>query len=430
MEKEKKILIKNGLVVDVEEKKNPEIKDILIEGKVIKKIGKNIEDNEADVIDAKGNIIMPGFINTHSHIAMTFFRGYAEGYNLMDWLNKKIWPVEDKLTKEDVYNSSKLGILEMIKTGTTTFLDMYFLVDGTIDAINEVGIRACLSRCIMNTESDDDIRIKETYDLLKRFGDGQNELITLMVGPHSEYVCDIPTLKRCVKIAKENNIGLHIHLSETQDEIKTIREKYNKTPVELLEDVGAFSVPLVLAHGVWVNESDIKLLQRIKGGISHNPVSNAKLGSGIAPIKKYIENNITVGIGTDGDCSTSSLDMFLEMKLTGYFQKATLLDSTALDAFEILQMATINGAKILNMENKTGSIKEGKLADLIIIDGKSLNINPINDIYTSLVYSANGNDVLTTIVNGRVIMKDRKFECVNEEEVLEKCGEVASKLLK
>lgn len=430
MKKEKKILIKNGLVVNVEEKKKSEIKDILIEGKVIKKIEKNIEDNEADVIDAKGNIIMPGFINTHSHIAMTFFRGYAEGYNLMDWLNKKIWPVEDKLTKEDVYNSSKLGILEMIKTGTTTFLDMYFLVDGTIDAINEVGIRACLSRCIMNTESDDDIRIKETYDLLKRFGDGQNELITLMVGPHSEYVCDIPTLKRCVKIAKENNIGLHIHLSETQDEIKTIREKYNKTPVELLEDVGAFSVPLVLAHGVWVNESDIKLLQRIKGGISHNPVSNAKLGSGIAPIKKYTENNITVGIGTDGDCSTSSLDMFLEMKLTGYFQKATLLDSTALDAFEILQMATINGAKLLNMENKTGSIKEGKLADLIIIDGKSLNINPINDIYTSLVYSANGNDVLTTIVNGRVIMKDRKFECVNEEEVLEKCGEVASKLLK
>lgn len=430
MKKEKKILIKNGLVVDVEEKKKSEIKDILIEGKVIKKIEKNIEDNEADVIDAKGNIIMPGFINTHSHIAMTFFRGYAEGYNLMDWLNKKIWPVEDKLTKEDVYNSSKLGILEMIKTGTTTFLDMYFLVDGTIDAINEVGIRACLSRCIMNTESDDDIRIKETYDLLKRFGDGQNELITLMVGPHSEYVCDIPTLKRCVKIAKENNIGLHIHLSETQDEIKTIREKYNKTPVELLEDVGAFSVPLVLAHGVWVNESDIKLLQRIKGGISHNPVSNAKLGSGIAPIKKYTENNITVGIGTDGDCSTSSLDMFLEMKLTGYFQKATLLDSTALDAFEILQMATINGAKLLNMENKTGSIKEGKLADLIIIDGKSLNINPINDIYTSLVYSANGNDVLTTIVNGRVIMKDRKFECVNEEEALEKCRKVAGKLLK
>ena len=163
MEKEKKILIKNGLVVDVEEKKKSEIKDILIEGKVIKKIEKNIEDNEADVIDAKGNIIMPGFINTHSHIAMTFFRGYAEGYNLMDWLNKKIWPVEDKLTKEDVYNSSKLGILEMIKTGTTTFLDMYFLVDGTIDAINEVGIRACLSRCIMNTKSDDDIRKRMTF---------------------------------------------------------------------------------------------------------------------------------------------------------------------------------------------------------------------------------------------------------------------------
>lgn len=424
-----KILIKNGLVVDVENKENTSVKDILIENDTIIKIDNDIEEIDCKIIDAKGNIVLPGLINTHNHVAMNFFRGYAEGLNLMDWLNKKIWPVEDKLSCQDVYYSSRAGILEMIKSGTTTFLDMYFLVDGTIDAINEAGIRACISRCIMNTENEEDIRIKETYELIKKYNKEQNELITLMVGPHSPYVCDDETLKRCVKIAKENDIGIHIHVAETQDEINIIKNKYNMTPFELLKKCGVFEVPVVIAHGVWANDSDIEILKQIKGGISHNPVSNCKLGSGIAPIQKYLRNNITVALGTDGACSTSSLDMFLEMKIANYLQKVNTLDSTALDAFETLQMATINGAKVLNMEDKIGSIKTGKKADIIILDGKNISLNPLNDIYANIVYSVNGNDVITSIINGKVVMEDRKILTLDEQDVIIKCNDIAKKLL-
>ena len=317
----------------------------------------------------------------------------------------------------------------MIKSGTTTFLDMYFLVDGTIKAVNESGIRACISRCIMNTLNDDDVRIKETKELIKKYGKNQNELITLMVGPHSPYVCNEETLKRCVKIAKENNIGLHIHLSETKEESAIISEKYNMTPYELLEKVGAFDVPVVLAHCVYTKPKDLEILKKIKGGISHNPVSNAKLGSGIAPISYYMKNNINVALGTDGACSTNSLDMFLEMKMVNYIQKIINADSTLISAYETLQMATINGAKLLNMEDKIGSIKTGKKADIIILNGKNIHLNPINDVYSSIVYSANGADVIYTIINGKIIMKNRKLLTIDERKTLKECNLIAKKLL-
>lgn len=424
-----KILIKNGIVVDVENRENTGIMDVLIENDTIVEVKKGIEEKECKVIDATGNIILPGFINTHTHIAMNFFKGYAQGYNLMEWLNKKIWPVEDRLNEDDIYKSSLSGILEMIKTGTTTFLDMYFGVESTIKAIKQSKIRACISRCIMNTKDYNDIRIRETYDLIKKYGNDKEELLTFMVGPHSLYVCDKETLIRCVNIAKENNIGLHIHLAETQDEIKIIKDKYNMTPFELLKSVGAFDVPVVLAHCVYATDNDIEIIKGLNGGISHNPVSNSSLGSGIAPIYKYLKNNINVSLGTDGSSSTPSLDMFLEMKMANYLQKATMCDSTCIDAYTTLQMATINGAKTLGMQDKIGSIKVGKKADIIIIDGKSINLNPLNDIYSNLVYCASGCDVITSIINGNIIMQNRKILTFNEEETIKNCNLIAKKLL-
>lgn len=423
------ILIKNGLVVDVEKKENTKICDILIRDDKIVKIGTNIESKKAKIIDATKNIVLPGLINTHTHVAMNLFKGYAQGYNLMEWLNKKIWPVEDKLNEDDVYKSSLSGILEMIKTGTTTFLDMYFLVNGTIKAINESKIRACISRCIMDTKDENDQRILETYDLIKKYNNDKNSLITLMIGPHSPYVCGKDTLVRCVNIAKKYNIGLHIHLAETKDEIRIIKEKYNMTPFELLKDIGAFQVPLVLAHCVFANESDIEILKNLKGGISHNPVSNASLGSGIAPINKYLKNGVNVSIGTDGSSSTPSLDMFLEMKMANYMQKASNLDSTCIDAYTTLQMATINGAKTLGLEDEIGSIKVGKKADIIILDGSSIDFNPLNDVYSNIVYCANGCDVLTSIINGDIIMQDKKLITLDEEKIIKDCNLVAKKLL-
>ncbi len=432
-----KILIKNGIVIDVENKNNTGLKDILIENNYIKKIDKDIQvedikkenENDLKIIDASSNIVMPGYINTHSHIAMNFLKGYADGLNLMDWLNKKIWPIEDKLNSDDIYKSSKAGILEMIKTGTTTFLDMYFLVDATIKAAKESKIRTVISRCIMDTKDNEDIRIKETLELIHKYCN-KDDMINIMVGPHSPYVCSKDTLKRCVKIAKENNISMHIHLAETQDEIKIIKEKYNMTPFELLKEIGALEIPLVIAHGVWATDSDIKLLKNIKGGIAHNPVSNAKLASGIAPITKYIKEGINVSLGTDGNCSTNTLDMFLEMKLANYMQKVSTLDSTCIDAYTTIQLATINGAKVLNMEDKIGSIKEGKYADIIIIDGKSIRLNPLNDVYSNIVYSASGEDVLTTIINGEVVMEDRKLCVFDEKIAIDECNNISKKYCK
>lgn len=423
-----KILIKNAYLIDVINKQNSRLTDILIIDNLISKIEKNIKEETDKTIDANSNFVMPGLINTHNHSAMNILRGYADDLELMDWLNNKIWPIEDKLTAEDVYYGSLLACIEMIKSGTTMFNDMYFETESTIKAVQKTGIRAMLGRCIMGVENDEDSRVKEAVYLIEKYKN-LDEKITFNIAPHAPYTCNIKSLEICVKLAKKYNLPIHIHLAETKDEVKIIKEKYNKTPTEFLKQVGILDLPVILAHGVWVNDKDIEILKNIKGGIAHNPISNCKLASGIAPIEKYLKSNINVSLGTDGAASTNTLDMFEEMKVCNYLQKVNTLKSSIINAYTALQMATINGAKVLGLEKEIGSIEVGKKADLIILNSKPAKVNPINDIYSNIVYASNGNDVLTTIINGKIVMENRKINFIDENEVVQKCNEKIKKII-
>lgn len=411
-----KLLIKNGYILSNIDDCLKEV-DILIEDDKIIKIEKNITDKEARIVDANKNLIMPGFINCHTHSGMGIFRGYSDDISLNDWLTKKIWPIEDKLTGEQIYYSTLLSCIEMIKTGTTTFNDMYFLMDYTAKAVMDSGLRACLSRCVMSAEDNNDTRIKEAESLYKKYNNVENIIVNFSA--HALYTSNDIAVKECIKLCEKYDTTFHIHLDETKKEHDDIVKNYKATPTELLQKYGTFNTPLILAHCVWQEDSDIEILKKVKGGIVHCPISNCKLSSGIAPINKYLQNDICVCLGTDGLGSTNTLDMFEEMKLCAYLQKVNTYDPTSINAKQIFKMATVNGAKTLNLE-KVGVIDIGKKADIIIVDMKSEKTKPEFDIYSHLVYSLNGNDVLTTIVNGKVLMEDRKLTCIDEEKVYNK----------
>ncbi len=422
-----KILIKNATLLDmVKDEPNIRKTDILIEEKYIKSIDENIECEDAEIIDAKEMLVMPGFVNTHTHLAMSIFRGYKDDQKLMDWLENAIFPVEDKLRPEDIYWNSFLSCIELIKTGTTTCNDMYFGMDKTIKAVEESGLRGVMAWCITDTSIKDKIiRTREYHEKYNYEG----SKIKIYVSAHAPYSCSPETIQLCVDLAKELNTGIHIHLSETLQEDKIIRKRYGKTGTEYLNDLHVFDVPVVLAHGIYISDSDIEILRGIKGGISHNPISNCKLSSGICDVTKLRKNDINVGLGTDGIGSTTTLDMFEEMKTAAYLQKINTMEPTAIKAYDILKMATIEGARVLGLEDEIGTIEVGKKADIIFINTDKTHLYPENDLCTNLVYSANGADVDTVIIDGNLVMKNRKLININEKHVKKNVAKVVKRLL-
>ena len=420
------ILIKNAFVLDmVGESSQIKNEDVYIEENRIKYIGKNLSQSADYIIDGTGKILMPGLINTHTHLPMSIFKGYKDDKSLMDWLNNAIFPVEDKLQSDDFYYNSCLSILEMIKSGTTTCNDMYFGTERIIDAIEKMGIRANVSWCITDGSIND--KPEKTREYVKKYN-SEDYRIKVWVSLHAPYTCSPETVKLCVELAKELNTGIHVHLAETMDEEKTIKEKYGKTPTEYLNDLNVFDVKTILAHGIYLSDSDIDILKNKDTGIAHNPISNCKLASGICNITKLHENGLNVGIGTDGSGSTTTLDMFEEMKTAAYLQKIRSLNPTEIKAYDILKMATIEGAKVLGLENDIGTIEEGKKADIILIDINKPHLYPSNDIATNLVYSANGSDVETVIIDGKIVMQDRKVNCIDEKDLYEKIGQNLGRL--
>lgn len=411
-----------GDIADIKER------DILIEDNRIVKIEKNIDTVADKTIDCHRNLVMPGLVNTHNHLAMSIFRGYKDDKRLMDWLNNAIWPIEDKFISEDFYWNSYASCLEMIKTGTTTCNDMYFGMKDVVRAIEDSGIRAIVSWCI--TDNSINTKPEETIEYSKKFNQDINFKIKVFASAHAPYTCSPETIKLVVDLARKANTGIHIHLAETLDEENQIRERYGKTPTEYLFDLGVFDVPVVLAHGIYLSDSDIKIIKNIKGGISHNPISNCKLASGICDVKKLRKNGLKVGLGTDGIGSTTTLDLFEEMKLSAYLQKIKYMDAEAIKAYDILKMATIEGAHVLGLQNDIGTIEVGKKADIIILNSSDLRLSPINDIASTLVYSANGNDVLTTIVDGKVLMENRKILYSDENKIKQNLNTNARRLLK
>ncbi len=423
-----KTLIKNATLLDmVGNEPNIRKTDILIEENKIVKIEENIDETKAEIIDAKEKVVMPGFVNTHTHLAMSIFRGYKDDQKLMDWLENAIFPVEDKLRPDDIYWNSFLSCIELIKTGTTTFNDMYFRMDKTIEAVEESGLRGVIAWSITDTSIKD--KITRTREYHEKYNH-ENSRIKVYVSAHAPYSCSPDTIQLCVDLAKELDTGIHIHLSETLQEDKLIKKKYNKTGTEYLNDLHVFDVPVVLAHGIYISDSDLEILKNIKGGISHNPISNCKLSSGICNVGKLRKNGINVGLGTDGIGSTTTLDMFEEMKTAAYLQKVNTMDPTAIKAYDLLKMATIEGARVLGLEDEIGTIEVGKKADMIFINTNKTHLYPENDLCTNLVYSANGADVDTVMVDGKILMQNRKLLNINEKHVKKNIAKVVKSFQK
>lgn len=422
-----KTLVKNAYVLDmIGEVANIEKKDILINDNVIESIDKDINLEVDEKINARNMLVMPGLVNTHTHLAMSIFRGYKADRKLMDWLENAIFPVEDKLKPEDIYWNSYLSCLEMIKSGTTTCNDMYFGMNKTVEAINNTGLRAVVAWCMKDDSIKDKVEQTRKYAKLYNKKDSKIKIYVSADAPHT---CNPDTIKLCVDLAKELKTGMHIHLAETIEEESKIKSRYNKRSTEYLNDLDVFDVPVVLAHGIYVSDSDIEILKNIKGGISHNPISNCKLSSGICDVVKLRKNGINIGLGTDGIGSTTTMDMFEEMKTAAYLQKVNTMQPSSILAYDILKMATIEGAKVLGMEDEIGTLEPGKKADMIFIKTDKLHLCPENDVCANLVYSANGADVESVMIDGKIIMQNRKMINLDEKEVIRQVKKIAKRLL-
>jgi len=387
-------------------------KDIFIEGNKIKKIGDNLNLRATEKIDGKKEkAIIPGLINCHTHAAMSLFRGYGDDLPLKEWLEKKIWSAEAKLTEEDVYWGTKLDCLEMIKSGTTCFNDMYWYQESAIEAVKEMNLRAIIGLAMIDfLPIGSKKNIERTY---KKLETKELEPITLSLAPHAIYSVSRENLIWAKNFAEKNNLILHTHLSETEQEVKDCLKKFKMRPVEYLDKIGFLNKNCILAHSIWLNDKEIEILAKRKCSVVYNPCSNMKLASGIFPYKKTKEAEINVVLGTDGSASNNSLDMFSEMKFASLLQKIKEKNPITAPAREIFEAATKNGAKALKIN--AGEIKEGKLADLILIDLNQVSFQPGYSLISDIVFSTNGNCVSDVICNGKILMRERKIE--GEEKI-------------
>lgn len=427
-----KLGIKNATLISMDEtrKQVEEQIDIYVEDGQIKNIGKNLKelDENIKIIDAKKKVVMPGLINTHAHIPMSIFRETLDGYNLQEWLNDKIWPMEDKLQEQDIYYASYLSFIEMIKTGCTTINDMYFMTDEIIKAMEETGIRLQTTRTLQDIDGVEagEKRLQELQRLIDKYKN-KNSKLTFNVGIHGLYTSSLQYVQKCIEFAKKNNLHIHMHFCENQKEVEDIKNNYNKEPMQVLLQEFK-NVKTILAHCVKLENEDIENLKNMDISVAHCPVSNLKLGCGIAKISEMIEDGINVSIGTDGQGSGSNLDLFEAMKYTALLQKGVTENPKLLPAYEVLKMATINGAKTLGLEDKVGSIEIGKRADIIIIDLDTVLTKPVNNIVSEIVYNIKGNNVCTTIVDGNILMEDRKLTKNIENDVALKCDNIIKRI--
>ena len=369
---------------------------------------------ECRQIDATGKIVMPGLINTHTHVAMALLRGISDDVPLMEWLEQHIWPIEGKMGYQEVYDGARLGILEMLMGGTTTFVDMYPYEEAVAEAAESAGIRAVVSPCPM------DFRMEhfenDWRQVQKRFSDSR--LVTMWMGPHAIYTLSGEHLQRSINLTKELGVGSHVHLAETTVEDKNAREQYGMSPTEYFDKAGLFDYPTLAAHCVVLSDNDIRILTERKVSVAHNPQSNMKLASGIAPVKKMLNAGINVSIGTDGASSNNDLDMWEEMRTASLLQKVSTLDPCAIPAYTALQMATVNGAKAIGREGELGILVQGAFADILLVDIEKPHLYPHTNLISELVYSTHASDVDTVILNGRIVVENRKCLSMNVQEVL------------
>lgn len=416
------LIIKGGWILTVDENFT-EYRNgyIAIKDGVVQEVGEDLrEDTEAkEFIDATSKIVLPGFINTHTHAAMTLLRGYGSDNPLKVWLEKYIWPVEGRFVSYDfVRDGSYIACYEMIRNGVTTFVDMYFYENAVADSVLESGMRAVLCTGILDFPTPGakgpEEGIEKTKDFIREYRD--NPYIYPCVGPHAPYTCSPKTLEIAMRVAIDYDTLFHIHVSETQNEVEEIKSKYGNTPVKHLKEIGVLNDRVLAAHMVHPTEEEIDILSEYGVKVAHCPESNLKLASGVAPVPKMLDRGITIGIGTDGTASNDDLDVIGEISTAAKLHKGVNLNPTVLNAKQAIAMATREGAKAIRLHDKIGTIEKGKFADIILVDVNQPHLQPLFDPYTQIVYSGKGLDVDTVIVSGKVLMKNKVVLSVDKEK--------------
>jgi len=405
---------------------NEEIVDVYIENGVFKKIGKSLNVEADQVISGKDRAIIPSFFNVHTHAAMTLLRGYADDMDLHTWLNNHIWPFERKLTPDDVYIGTKLACLEMIKTGTTFFCDMYWHVEAIAQAVDEMGIRAAISSAYVDFE---DPKKGEYFQKKNReffySPPKVSSRVMFIMGPHAIYTVSKASLEWIRDFAQDMGLFVNIHVAETKKEMEDCKKIRGTTPVKYLDDIGFLNERCILAHVIWVDEEEIEILKNRNVKIAHVPTSNIKLASGSFKFDEFINKGLIVGIGTDGCASNNNLDMLEEMKIAALRAKMASNSPTSGKSDDIFRCATKNGAMIFGID--AGEIKEGKVADCVLVDLNHPQMVPCHNLISNLVYAANGDVVTTTICNGKILMHDRYVK--GEEEIIKRAKKQVKSIL-
>jgi 5-methylthioadenosine/S-adenosylhomocysteine deaminase len=393
--------------------------DLAIDGSKIVGVGAAPEGFVPDrVLEGRDRIVLPGLVNTHTHLSMTLMRNYADDLDFWTWLLERVKPLEDHLIPADVRIGARLGIAELIRGGTTCFHDMYFLLDEVADEVAQTGLRACLCGALFDNSGQGEALLHAAVGLHERWHGKAEGRITVGLGPHSTYLCSPGYLREILAEAERLHCWLHVHVAETEREVAESRERFGLTPVQQLAELGCFGVPVVAAHAIYVDAADQQLLHEGGASVAHNPSSNLKLANGIAPVTTLLEHGVNVSLGTDGAASNNNLNLFEEMHLAALLQKWRERDAEALPAREVLRMATIRGAKTLGLDDEIGSLEPGKEADVIIVDTAKPHLAPRHDPVALLVYSAQAADVCTVIVRGRVLMQERELETLDEASLL------------
>lgn len=430
---EASIIIKNGTVLTMNEGR-----DILENGVVVIKDNKIISVGNEDllerysakkIIDAEDGIVMPGMINTHTHVAMTVFRSLAD--DVPDRLNRYIFPLENKMVSPEMaYLGARLGTMEMALGGVTTMVDMYLFEESAAEAVKEIGLRGIMTQNIIKYPTADGKNKGETLNraiaLIEKYQN--DELITPGLAPHAPHTVTKEELLEIKRVSEKYNAPVSMHVAETDKEFAKFKKEFNMTPVEYLDSLGLLNERLIAAHNIFVTDSDIELLKKRDVGIAHNMVANIKSAKGISPALKMHDEGLRVGLGTDGPMSGNTLDIIGQLGYVAKVHKLNSKDRSALPPKKAVEMATIGGAKAIHREQELGSLEAGKLADVVIVETKSVNMNPIYDPYSALVYSANASNVDTVIVNGKLIVEDREIKTIDSKKVIKEMTEFKKKV--
>ena len=436
----KTVVITDGTIVtmnDRDEVFNPGV--VVIEGAKIVEVGalsnggtESLAEKypNAQFVDASGCVVIPGLVNAHTHAAMTIFRGLADDLPLREWLEQHIFPAEKKLTEEWVFWGTVLACAEMIASGTTTFCDMYLFEHKVAEAVDKTGMRAVVGEVLYDFPSPHYGELKNGFAFTKRFIEDWmgHERIKISVDPHAVYTCSPELLLRSFAISEHYDVPFVIHLAETEDEVQETMRRYGRTPVAHLAHLGVLSGRVIADHCVWLSEEDRAIIAEKKVKVVHNPESNLKLASGIAPVADLLRRGVTVSLGTDGCASNNDLDMLSEMDTCAKIHKGVLRDPTVLPAKEVLRMATVYGARTLGLDNKIGKLEPGMLADIVILDFNKPHLTPCYDPISHIVYSARGSDVRDVMVHGQWLMRNREFTTIDMGEVKARVKEIARRV--